>query len=155
MSKTIISSAGIKAILIIASLIPLYMAGYMASTEAGNTYLSILFPVLVLVVLLHFYYGYKWAKYIVAFLSLMFAVAQFFMFKVVFSDLRVIFFLFFCCFITINALLLLRANSVALFLSQQVAERSKRVLLYLKISRWISFVIIGIGISKDLMRLLQ
>lgn len=153
MSRTTISPAGVKAILTIASLIPLYMAGYMGLSEARNVYLSILFPILAIVVLLHFYYGYKWAKYSVALLTVIFAVTQFFLFKIAVTDLKVLFFLFFCSLLMINTLLLLRANAVTLFLSQQAANRSKQILLYLKISRWILLVVIGVGIIKDLMRL--
>ena len=151
MSKTTISPAGVKAILIIASLIPLYLAGY--SPLGRDVYLSIFFTVLVVVMLLHLYYGYKWAKYTVACLSLIFAVAQFFMFKVVFTDLRALFFLLLCALLITNTLLLLRANAVSFFLSQQAVGRSKKVLLYLKISRWILFALIAFGVAKDLLRL--
>jgi len=151
MSKTTISPAGVKAILIIASLIPLYMAGYMVLGR--DVYLSIFFPVLVAVMLLHLNYGYKWAKYTVALLCLIFAVAQFFIFKVVFTDLRALFFLLLCALLITNTLLLLRANAVSVFLSQQAVGRSKKILLYLKISRWILFVLIIFGVAKDLLRL--
>jgi len=153
MSKTTISPAGVKAILIIASLIPLYMAGY--SLLGRDVYLSIFFTVLVVVMLLHLYYGYKWAKYTVACLSLIFAVAQFFMFKVVFTDLRALFFLLLCCLLIINTLLLLRSDAVTFFLMQQAAVRSRQVLLYLKISRWVLFAVIGVGLAKDLIQLVQ
>lgn len=152
MEKTTITPVGVKAILIIASLVPLYIAGYTAL--GGDIYLGIFYVVLVIVTLLHLYYGYKWAKLAVVFLSLTFALFQFFMFEVVFTDVNILLFLFLCVLLIINSVLLLLANPVRIFLSQQATRRSKRVLLNLKLLRWFLFAVIGIGVAKDLMRLL-
>jgi hypothetical protein len=151
MSRTTITPTRVKAILIIASLMPVYMAGYVSSGR--DVFSGMFFTLFAVVTLLHLYYGYKWAKFTVALSSLFFAVAQFFMFKVVFTDLRVLFFLLFCALLIINTVLLLRANAVSVFLSQQGGGRGKQALFYIKLSRWTLFGVIGVGIMKDLMRL--
>ena len=152
MNKTTITPAGVKAILIIASLVPLYMAGYTAI--GGYIFSGIFFTALAILTLVHLYYGYKWAKLAVVFLSLAFAITQFFMLKAVFTDVNILLFLFLCVLLIINSLLLFLASPVRIFLSQQAARRSKKVLLNLKLLRWFLFAVIGIGVAKDLMRLL-
>jgi hypothetical protein len=103
MKKITVTPLGVKAILLFASLIPIYIAVYV--TLGGDVFLSIFFTVFLIVIVSHLYYGYKWAKYTVA------------------------------------------------LLSQQADERTQKVLLLLKISRWILYALLVFGIAKDLLRL--
>jgi hypothetical protein len=151
MKKITVTPSGVKAIFLFASLIPIYIAVYV--TLGGDVFLSIFFTVFLIVIVSHLYYGYKWAKYTVALISLAFAAAQFFILKMVFTDWRVLSLLLVCVLLIINTLLLLRANAVSVFLSQQTDERTQKVLLLLKISRWILYALLVFGIAKDLLRL--
>ena len=151
MKKITITQSGAKAILIIASLIPAYIAVYM--TIASDVSINIFLAAFLIVLVSHLYYGYKWAKYTVALLSIIFAVAQFFIARMVFTDWRVLLLLLACVLLIINTLFLLRANAVTVFLSQQADKRTKNVLLLLKISRWVLYVLLALSIAKDLMRM--
>lgn len=150
MTKITITTAGIKAILFAASLIPLFLAVYMGLTT--NVLTVVLSSLFTITLLLHLYYGYKWAKYAATFLSLLFAVTQFFIFKFSISA-QGLGFGFLCLLLIINSLLLLRSKAVADFLSKQFTERSKNALLFLKLTRWLLLVIVVIALAKDLIKL--
>ena len=152
MTEKAITTLGVKAILIIASLVPLYMAFFLIL--GGDGFTRLFWTLLVVVTLFHFYYGYKWAKFTVGGFSLVFAVMQFYFLFDSLRNLNVLLFLLSCALIIINSLLLLQANTVRVFLAHQFVSRDNNVLFYLKMSRWCLFAVIGVGIARDLMRLM-
>ena len=151
MNKITITPTGVKAILIIASLVPLYLAFYLFS---GDDSFLIVFEISFLfVTLMHFYYGYKWAKFVIVFLSLTFAVVQFVIIKANITNIKVIFLLLFSTMLIVNSAILLIAKPVNNFLVDQIKRRSNKVLITLKLSRWFLFAFIAALSVKDLIRL--
>jgi len=152
MTEKAITTLGVKEILIIASLVPLYMA--FLTMLVGDGFTRFIWTLLVVVTLFHFYYGYKWAKFTVALFSLVFAASQFYINFDYLSNLNVLLLLFSCALLILNSFLLLQANAVRVFLAHQFVSRDKNVLFYLKMSRWVLFAVIGVATAQDLTRLL-
>ena len=151
MSKATITTAGVKAILLVAALCPAYLAVY--TVLNSSAIVGAVFSLIAIVTLCHLYYGYKWGKYTVALLSLVFSVTQFFMFKSAVIDIKILLLGLLCVVLVINTLLLLRSKAVAEFLSEQHAKRSAKVLLTLKVARWALIAAVVIGLLKDLLQL--
>ena len=152
MTEKAITTLKVKAILIISSLVPFYMA--FLTMLVGDGFTRFIWTLLVFVTLFHFYYGYKWAKFTVSLFSMVFAASQFYINFDYLSNLNVLLLLFSCALLIINSFLLLQANAVSVFLAHQFVSRDKNVLFYLKMSRWFLFAVIGVATTQDLMRLL-
>ena len=152
MTEKPITIFGVKAILIIASLVPLYLA--FTTISDGYDLSDFFFTVFVVVTLLHFYCGSKLAKFTVAFISMVFAASQFYINFDYLNNLKILLLLFSCALLIINSFLLLQANAVRVFLAHQFVSRGKNALFYLKMSRWVLYAVIGVAMAKDLMRLL-
>ena len=145
-----ISKVGIKAVLVIASLTPIYMAFYAAF--GIGVLIGSLFLLATLVCLSHLYYGYRWAKFTVVLLNLAFALAQFFVFKFSLTDINSLAFVAVCIVLVINAFILLSATAVADFLLLQATHRSKNILLTLKVLRLLLIAVVAVALALDMTR---
>lgn len=150
MNKSTITTAGVKAILLVAALCPAYLAVY--TVLNSSAVVGAVFSLIAIVTLSHLYYGYKWGKYAVALLSLIFSVSQFFMFKSAVIDIKILLLSLLSVALVINTVLLFRSKAVTQFLSQRYAKRSAKVLLTLKVARWMLIAAVVIGVLKDLLR---
>jgi len=136
--------------LVVAAIIPLFLAGYFFVEADGI--LRFLVPAIELVCLVHMYYGFRWASYVVAIGSLVPAYTQLLMLGNLQAEERV--FLFFVLVvITINSYLLLKSKSVSQFLVGQRACLSDSQLHKLRLFRLtIAALLIG-AIAADVVRL--
>jgi hypothetical protein len=137
-------------VLVVSAVIPLCLAGYFFVEADGI--LRFLVPAIVLVCLLHMYYGFKWAGFVVAIGSMVPAYSQLLMLGNFQTEERV--FLFFVLVvITINSYLLLKSKSVAQFLGRQRACLSHSNLHKLRLSRLTVAVLLIGAIAADVVRL--
>ena len=112
-----------------------------------------LFFAISFVCLTHLYYGYKWAKYIVALISIISSVIQFYIFDTAFNGLYAILLIASFIFI-VNSVVLIKSKVIAEFLNQNLLSLTNSTAFKLKISRWILIVIFMIGVLLDVMRLI-
>jgi len=137
-------------VLVVSAVIPLCLAGYFFLEVDGI--LRFLVPAIVLVCLVHMYYGFKWASYFIAFSSLVPVYAQmlllgglqaaekYFLFSVLTA-------------VTINSYLLLKSKSVSQFFILQQSCLSDSELRKLKMLR-LALVVVLIGaVVADVVRL--
>ena len=137
-------------VLTASAIIPLCLAGYLLIEADGI--LRLLVPAVVLVCLAHMYYGFKWAKYAVALISVIPVYAQLLMLDGLQATIK--YFVFFVLIaITINSFLLLKSKSVSQFLIWQRGCLSDSKLRKLRLLRLtIAFLLIG-AIAADVARL--
>ncbi len=141
-----------KIVLATSAIIPLYLVGYFFLGVDGI--LRFLVPAIVLVCLVHMYFGFKWASYVVAFSSLIPVYAQillmgslqaaekYFLFSVLIG-------------VTINSYLLLKSKTVSQFLIWQQSYLSNSELHKLKLLR-LALAVFFIGvITADVARLVS
>ncbi len=98
------------------------------------------------------YYGYKFAKIIVASISVSFAGIQIFIFARHVDQPLSVAFILLNAFLLANSVLLLRSKGVADFLTNQAQNRSAKALILLKASRWALLLIVVIALIKDVMQ---
>ena len=152
MLKFITQSVFIKIVLAIASITPIYIAAYNIFYGDGLT--RVLFFAISFVFLAHLYYGFKWAKYVIALISIIPSVLQFYIFDIKLNGLYAIVLIASFIFV-LNAIVLIKSKVIAEFLNQKLLNLSDAVAFKLKISRWILTVIFIIGILLDVMRVIK
>jgi len=137
-------------VLAASAVVPIYLAGYFLFEADGI--LRFLIPVVVLVCLVHMYYGFKWAKYVVALASLIPVYAQLLMLDGLQAKIK--YFVFFVLIaITINSYFLLRSKSVSQFFIWQRGCLSDSKLRKLRLLR-LTIAVLFIGaITADVARL--
>jgi hypothetical protein len=151
MLKFITQSVFIKTVLAISSIAPIYIA--VINIFNGDGITRVLFLVISSVCLAHLYYGFKWAKYIVALISLIASVLQFYIFDITLNGLYAI--VLIASFILVfNSIILIKSKVIAEFLNQKLLSLSDAVAFKLKISRWIIIVLILILVSLDVMHII-
>jgi len=137
-------------VLVVSAVIPLCLAGYFFLEVDGI--LRFLVPAIVLVCLVHMYYGFKWAGFVVAIGSMVPAYTQLLMLGNFQAEERV--FLFFVLVvITINSYLLLKSKSVTQFLVWQRACLSHSNLHKLRLFRLAVAALLIAAIAADGVRL--
>ena len=152
MLKFISPSVFIKIVLAISSVIPIYIAIYNIFYGEGIT--KVLFFAISFVSLAHLYIGFKWAKYVVALISISSAILQFFIFKTSLNNFFAIPLILSFIFV-VNAIVLIKSKLVAEFLEHKLLNLSNSSAFKLKISRWILIAIILIGVLLDVMRIIK
>jgi hypothetical protein len=150
--KFISPSVFIRIVLAISSITPVYIAIY--NIFYGDGIARVLFFAISFVCLAHLYYGFKWAKYIVALISIIILVLQFYIFDTTFNGLHPILLIASFIFI-VNSVVLIKSKVIAEFLNQKLSNLSDSAALKLKISRWILITIFVIGILMDVMRIIK
>ena len=152
MLKFISPSVFIKIVLAISSIAPIYIAIYNIFYGDGIT--RVLFFAISFVCLAHRYYGFKWAKFIVALNSVTSSVLQFFIVDISFNSSYVIPLILTLIFL-VNSIVLIKSKVIAEFLNQKLQNLSDSVAFKLKISRWILIVFILIGVLLDVIRVMN
>jgi hypothetical protein len=150
MNETNSATTFVKVVLFLASLIPLFIA-FDFLFEADGV-LRFLVPFLVCVCLVHVYFGFVWARYLVALSSLVPALIQLLMLDGLQASAK--YFVFFVLIsITINSYLLLKSEPVSQFLMLQRGCISDSKLNKLKLSRWTLGVLLMGAIAADGIRI--
>ena len=137
-------------VLVVSAVIPLCLAGYFFVEADGI--LRFLVPAIVLVCLVHMYYGFKWAGFVVAIGSMVPAYTQLLMLGNFQAEER-IFLVFVLVVITINSYLLLKSKSVSQFLVWQRACLSHSNLHKLRLFRLVVATLLIGAIAADVFRL--
>ncbi len=150
MNETNSPTTFVKIVMFLSSLIPLFIA-FDFLFEADGV-LRFLVPFLVCVCLVHVYFGFIWARYIVALSSLVPAFIQLLMLDGLQATAK--YFVFFVLIsITINSYLLLKSKPVSEFLGRQRACLNDSKLHKLKMLR-LTLVVFLIGVLvADVLRL--
>jgi hypothetical protein len=152
MLKFITPSVFIKIVLAIAAIAPAYIAIYNIFYGDGIT--RVLFFAISFVCLVHLYYGFKWAKYVVALISIISSVIQFYIFDTTLNGLYAI--LLIASFVLIvNSVVLIKSKLIAEFLNQKLLNLSNSSSFKLKISRWLLIAIFIVGVLLDVMRVIK
>jgi hypothetical protein len=137
-------------VLAASAVVPIYLAGYFLVETDGI--LRFFIPAVVLVCLGHMFYGFKWAKYVVALASLIPVYAQLLMLDGLQATIK--YFVFFVLIaITINSYLLLKSKSVSQFFIWQRGCLSDSKLHKLRLLRLTVAVLFIGAITADVARL--
>ena len=154
MTKIMITTSAVKVILFIESIVLFWLVGYALLGNGSTFELQVLFVVLPIVIMLHMYFGYKWAKYLAVAFTLSFVVVQLITVNFRFFNNVYLFMIgLLCVALVTNTVVMLRSVSVKQFLLNQITQRSRSMVLVLKATRWLLFVVIGVSLFKDLARL--
>lgn len=137
-------------VLAASAVVPIYLAGYFLVETDGI--LRFLIPAVVLVCLGHMFYGFKWAKYVVALASLIPVYAHLLMLDGLQATIKYFVFFVFIA-ITINSYLLLKSKSVSQFFIWQRGCLSDSKLQKLRLLRLTVAVLFIGAITADVARL--
>ncbi len=145
-------STFVNIVLCLASLIPLFIAFYFLIEVDGVS--GLLVPFLLCVCLVHMYFGFVWARYVVAIGSLGPAFAQLWVFDGVPVIVKAV--AYFCVVaVTINSYFLLRSRLVSQFLAFQRASLSDSRSFKLKLLRVAGVVTLIGAVTFDLIQLIS
>ncbi len=143
----------VKTVLFISALIPLYLAGYFVVESDGL--LRILVPYFFVLSLVHMYYGFRWARYVVALTSVIPVYAQLLTLDGLQATIKYFVFIVFIVLIaiTINSYLLLKSKSVSQFFIWQRDCLSDSKLRKLRLLRLTIALLFIAAITADVARL--
>ena len=154
MKKLFSSLIFVKINLVIASLVPFYFI-YMYANNDNYSISSLIVLIGIAVCLVHLYFGFRFAKYIILLINIIFSFSQIYIFmKYEILYLKIIGYSLSILLIT-NTIYIFRSVNLKSYLLNKYSNISSTMLKKLKISRIIFLALISVGILLDIYRLIK